>query len=77
MNLHLLGGRIKKLRLEKKMTQEALCQGGNQKVICIKTLQRIECGKVAARITTLSFIVKQLDISLEELIHINSQDVLK
>lgn len=54
MNLHLLGGRIKKLRLEKKMTQEALCQRGNQEVICIKTLQRIECGKVAARITTLS-----------------------
>ncbi len=64
-------GLIKKLRLEKGMTQEELA---SKTEISVRTIQRIENGKVAPRLYTLQSIASVLDIDYEELVNYDNVD---
>ena len=60
-----LGLRVKQLRAEKKWSQQTLADVANVTKI---TLQRIELGKVSARLDIIASIASALDVPLVELL---------
>lgn len=62
-----LGNRIKALRLNKKLTLEALCYKNGLEP---STVMRIEKAQTTAKITTLLKLSQAFDISLSELLNI-------
>ncbi len=58
---------IKTLRKSKKISQRELAQKSE---LHINTIQLLEVGRIEAKISTLFFIAKGLDVKLHELVHL-------
>jgi transcriptional regulator with XRE-family HTH domain len=59
-----LGKRIKKIRISKKMTQQALA---DKCELDIRTIQRIEAGQHAIKLNTLYALAEALDCTVADL----------
>ena len=55
-----LGQKIKKIRVDKKLTQASLCNGK----ITRNMLSEIECDKASPSLATLKYIAQRLDVSI-------------
>jgi len=69
LNKKELGLKIKQYRKLQKITQENLC--GDEAILTTRQLQRIENGKNLPSLESFLYIVKQLSISIEEILEIN------
>ena len=67
-----IGQEIKKLRLDKGMTQEELAERTN---LSVRTIQRIENGEVDPRAYTLQTIATALDVEFEVLNNIRDEEL--
>ena len=67
-----IGQEIKKLRLDKGMTQEELAERTN---LSVRTIQRIENGDVDPRAYTLQTIASALEVEFEKLNSIREEEI--